>query len=79
MSPNWNTTESGKMREDEFTTSYGERSRGNGGDSGSAGWDGKSCADFHQLPGRGIRDVESLTLLNGLARQEAADEPDEDE
>jgi hypothetical protein len=26
-------------------------------------WDGKSCADYAQLPSRAPRDVESLTML----------------
>lgn len=54
------------MQDDQFTTSYGEQ-------DADSDWDGKSCSDFHQLPGRGIRDVESLTLLHGLAVSEAED------
>jgi hypothetical protein len=59
MCPNWNTTERGTSREEQFTTSYGDRNQ-------DPDWDGKSCSDFHQLPGRGIEDVESLTMLHGL-------------
>jgi hypothetical protein len=73
--PEWNQTERGKMREDQFTTSYGDRSASGAGGGSGADWDGKSCSDFHQLPGRGIEDVESLTLLHGLGLQEM----DEDE
>jgi len=65
--PEWNQTERGKMREDQFTTSYGDRSASGAGGGSGADWDGKSCSDFHQLPGRGIRDVEDLTMLSGLA------------
>jgi len=61
--PQWNTTERGKTQEDQFTTSYGQGKGGGGGTD----YDGKSCSDHHQLPGRGIRDVEDLTMLSGLA------------
>lgn len=67
----WNTTDRGQIQEDGFTTSYGEQ-------DSDADYDGKSCSDHHQLPGRGIRDVESLTLLHGLGLREM-DEADDDE
>lgn len=61
--PEWNTTERGKTREDQ-DKEYED-----------ADWDGKSCMDHHLLPGRGIRDVEDLTMLSGLqARAETEDE-----
>lgn len=66
---NWDTQERGRNQENRFTTSYGE-------DDADADWDGKSCSDFHQLPGRGIEDVESLTMLHGM---EMSDEYGEDE
>lgn len=66
MCPVWNTTERGQNREDEDSY-YGEQSD----------WDGKSCSDFHQLPGRGIRDVEDLTLLHGLALKESGESEDD--
>lgn len=62
--PQWNTTERGKMREEE--DSYFD----------SEDWDGKSCADYHQLPGRGIRDVESLTMLSGLSEYDQDEIPE---
>jgi len=65
--PQWNTTERGKTQEDQFTTSYGDGST-------DGDYDGKSCSDFHQLPGRGIRDVEDLTMLSGLAHYEQDDQ-----
>lgn len=37
-------------------------------------WDGKSCSDHDQLPGRGIEDVESLTMLHGLGLNAMDDE-----
>lgn len=58
---NWDKQNRGRNREAEYTTSYGDDKQ-DGGD-----YDGKSCADYHQLPGRGIRDVEDLTMLSGLA------------
>lgn len=60
--PEWNHTDRGQIQDDPFTTSYGDT-------NADSDYDGKSCADFHQLPGRGIEDVESLTILNGLALQ----------
>lgn len=57
--PNWNRQRDGN-RESEYTTSYGDEKQD------GADYDGKSCADFHQLPGRGIEDVESLTMLHQL-------------
>lgn len=65
MSPRWDTKNRGQSREDE--DSYFE---------GETDWDGKSCSDFHQLPDRGIRDVEDLTMLSGL-RANAEDESED--
>lgn len=52
---NWDTQTRGQNRQNEDSYYHNKTD-----------WDGKSCADFHQLPGRGIRDVENLTLLSGL-------------
>lgn len=59
--PQWNTTDRGVMRESE--TSYTEQTD----------WDGKSCADHEQLPDRGMRGVEDMTMLQGLASISDAD------
>lgn len=68
MSPQWNTTDRGKTREDQFETSYGDG-------SSEGDWDGKSCSDYSQIPGRGVRCVEELTMLSGL--QADAETPDD--
>lgn len=61
----WDTNTRGQNREEE-SGYYDETD-----------WDGKSCSDFHQLPGRGIEDVESLTMLHGLGMQEMEDESED--
>jgi hypothetical protein len=64
--PQWDTNTRGQNREDEDSY-FGDKTD----------WDGKSCSDFHQLPGRGIRDVEDLTMLSGLAEYDTdADQND---
>jgi hypothetical protein len=68
--PQWNHTERGQIRDDPFTTSYGTQ-------DADSDWDGKSCADYEQLPQRGPRDVESLTMLSGLAEYDSDEIPDE--
>jgi hypothetical protein len=52
--PRWNTTDRGVNREAE--ANFHDKKD----------YDGKSCMDHHRLPGRGISDVESLTMLSGL-------------
>jgi hypothetical protein len=47
----WDTQTRGQNRQSE--SEYYEESD----------WDGKSCADYAQLPSRAPRDVESLTML----------------
>lgn len=68
--PRWNQTDRGQIRDDPFTTSYGDR-------NADSDYDGKSCSDYHQLPGRGLRDVESLTMLSGLSEYDQDEIPDE--
>jgi len=70
MCANWNTTDRRQAQESRFTTSYGE-------DDADADYDGKSCSDFHQLPGRGIEDVESLTMLHGMEMSDEYGNKDE--
>lgn len=60
--PNWNTKTRGQNRDTE--DSYFDNSD----------YDGKSCSDHHQLPGRGVRDVEDLTMLSGLQDYPVEDE-----
>lgn len=60
--PNWNTTDRGITREDE--ESYYE----------SRDWDGKSCMDHHGIAGRGIEDIEDLTMLSSLPISESETE-----
>lgn len=62
--PQWDTETAGQMRDDGYTTSYGDGTNA----EGRADYDGKSCSDYHQIPGRGIEDVESLTILHGLMK-----------
>lgn len=68
--PQWNHTDRGQIQDDPFTTSYGDQTT-------ESDYDGKSCADYHQCPGRGIEDVESLTMLHGLAMQELDESDDQ--
>lgn len=68
---NWDTQNRGRSREEQYTTSYGD-DQDDGGD-----YDGKSCADFHQLPGRDIEDAESLSMLHQMGLN-AMDEDDEE-
>lgn len=68
MCPDWNTTESGTIQENHFTTSYGDDT------DSEADWDGASCSDHRHVPGRGIRDVEDLTMLHGIGLNAMGDE-----
>lgn len=52
--PNWNRRERGVMTDEEE------------GYYDSGDYDALSCAEFDGLPGRGVRDVEDLTMLSGL-------------
>lgn len=79
--PEWSRQREGNRRSN-YSTSYGDdRSASGAGDSGGTDYDGKSCSDFHQLPGRGVEDVESLTMLhqiglNGMDEDEESDRND---
>ena len=69
---NWDRQNRGRSREAEYTTSYGDDQ------NGEADYDGKSCSDFHQLPGRGVEDVESLTMLHQLGLNSMDEDEDGD-
>lgn len=68
--PEWDRQNRGRSQKNRYSTSYGDDKQEDGD------YDGKSCSDFHQLPGRGIADVEDLTMLSGLRDYDTDEESD---